>query len=513
MKRNKKSYARLLGLGILALFFITRLYNLLAIPIFTDESIYVRWAEIFKGNSHQVFVSLTDGKQPLFIWVVSVFLRLAHDPLLAGRLASVLTGLMTMIGLYFLTKELFKDKKLALAVSLLYVLYPFSLLYDKLALYDSMLATFAVWSLYMEVLLAKRRSFGIMIASALIISGGLFTKSSAFFFLYLLPFSLLVFDFKTKSRNKDLLKWLGLALAASALSVACYSILKLSPNFHYIADKNNVFIYPFHEWIKHPFTYLLHNTRILCDFLIGYSTIPFLLLAVMAFFVGKEHMREKLLLLAWFVIPFASLAFFGKVIFPRYILFMTMPLLALAAYSAIFILRKVRPRYLAAIIVLILMLPILNENFFILSNFSKAPIPKEDRIQYIESFSSGVGVKQTVSFLRQTSQHQKIYIGTQGVFGLMPDSLQDYFNNDKNVEIKGLLVIGDTPPQEVLDAAKTMPTYFVLYAPCPLCGRADTAPKGWPVKQILQTKRLDGSFLTLYQVLPKVDAAESNHLD
>jgi 4-amino-4-deoxy-L-arabinose transferase-like glycosyltransferase len=506
MGLNKKQYGNLLGPGVVLLFFISRFYNILAIPIFTDESIYIRWAQLFRDNSHQVFVSLVDGKQPFFIWVASVFLRFMHDPLLAGRLTSVLTGLFTMAGIYFLSKELFKDRKVALIASLVYVIYPFSLLYDKLALYDSMLATFAVWSLYIEVLLVKRRSFGVAVLSILIISGGLFTKSSAFFFLYLLPFSLLLFDAKPKRRNQDFRRWLGLALLVAAGAVACYSILRLSPNFHYIADKNNVFIYPFHEWLKHPFTYLLHNTRFMLGILVGYSTVSLLLLVALAFFIDRQFTREKLLLLAWFIVPFVALALFGKLIYPRYILFMAMPLLVLAAYSVSLILKKINPGYLGVLIVLVLALPMLGKDHLILTDFAKAAVPKSDHVQYIEGFDGGVGVKEAVTYLKQRTGHnQKIYIATEGTFGLMPDALQDYFDSEPNVTIKGYWPIETEPPQEILNAAKTQPTYAIFYAPCPLCGQIGTAPPDWPLRQVLQIRRLDkGSFFTLYQVIPTV---------
>lgn len=508
MKQNKRQCVRWLGLGIIALFLISRLYNILAIPIFTDESIYIRWAEIFRGNSHQLFVSLTDGKQPLFIWTVSAFLRVVHDPLLAGRLTSVLAGLLTMLGLYFLTNELFKDKRVALAASLLYVIYPFSLLYDRLALYDSMLATFAVWSLYMEVLLIRRKQIGVAVLTGIVLGGGLFTKSSAFFYIYLLPFSLLLFDVSAKHKYKAFLKWLALAIVATAEAVGIYSILRLSPNFRYIADKNDSFVYPFTEWIKHPLAHLGHNTHILLGFLVGYSTVPLLILVVLAFFIDRKFIRQKLLLLAWFIVPFASLAFFGKTtpfqLLPRYILFMTMPLLILAAYAAALIVEKIKIKYLGIFIVLILALPILSKDYSILTNFAKASVPQLDHLQYIEGFDGGVGVKQAVSSLTIKSKSQKIYVGTQGTFGLMPYALQDYFNNDTNVEVQGFALIGNKPPQEVLNAAKKVPTYFVFYAPCPLCENIGVAPRTWPVEEVLQVPRLDkNSFFTLYQVKPQ----------
>ena len=110
MDKIKKYYPQLIGLGLGIAFLSTRLYNINGIPIFTDEAIYVHWVLIFRSNIHQLFISLTDGKQPLFVWLGDAIAQVEqHNPLLAVRLVSVCAGLFTMIGLYFLSKELLKD--------------------------------------------------------------------------------------------------------------------------------------------------------------------------------------------------------------------------------------------------------------------------------------------------------------------------------------------------------------------------------------------------------------------
>jgi hypothetical protein len=407
-----------------------------------------------------------------------------------------------MIGVYFVSKELFRDKKIALASSLLYIIYPFTFIYDRMALYDSLLATFAVWSLYMEILLIRNPKYKIALLSIPILGGALLTKSSAFLYLYMIPLSLLLFDFRGKHLKKRLLKWLLLIVIASIGAAACYSILRFSPNYHYIADKNNTFIYPFSQWVHHPFEYLINNTHVLTSQLVRYSTIPILVLVASAFLITKKFINEKLLLFGWFVFPFMSLAFFGKMLYPRYILFMTIPLIILAGFSLVTICRMVKPKYLKYLIVITTIAPMLYINYYVVSNIAKAPIPLMDHVQYIEGFDGGAGINQTVAFLREQSKTQQIYVGTQGVFGLMPDALQDYFNNDSNVIIKPFALIPSTPPQEVLDAARSKPTYFVFYAPCPLCSDVGIAPPGWYIEQQVKVTRLDGTYLTVDKIIP-----------
>src|SRR5476649_1760995 len=99
-------------------YFLLRLIFLNKLPIFTDEAIYLRWAQIALHDSSWRFISLTDGKQPMFVWFAMIFIKFIHDPLLAGRLVSVTAGFFTLIGLYFLSYELFNNKTLSFLASI-----------------------------------------------------------------------------------------------------------------------------------------------------------------------------------------------------------------------------------------------------------------------------------------------------------------------------------------------------------------------------------------------------------
>src|SRR3989344_836362 len=92
---------------IVLVFGFTRLFNLEAVPIFADEAIYIRWAQLLAYDWHNLFVPLTDGKTPLFMWLLAPWLRLGFDPLLAGRVLAAVSGLGTVAGVYFLAKKLF----------------------------------------------------------------------------------------------------------------------------------------------------------------------------------------------------------------------------------------------------------------------------------------------------------------------------------------------------------------------------------------------------------------------
>src|SRR5438132_972876 len=93
-KKNFTSKDVLFVFVLIILYLATRIINLGKFPIFTDEGIYINWAKIAWHDASWRFISLTDGKQPLHIWGMIPFLKLfPQNPILAGRLFSVLTGL------------------------------------------------------------------------------------------------------------------------------------------------------------------------------------------------------------------------------------------------------------------------------------------------------------------------------------------------------------------------------------------------------------------------------------
>ncbi|HEY4328179.1 MAG TPA: glycosyltransferase family 39 protein, partial [Phycisphaerae bacterium] len=93
--------------GMLSLvYLLVRLPGLMSLPIFGDEAIYLRWAQLIRGEGissqsgpvgavgHHWWVSLADPKPPLHFWILALFFRLSKDPLVMARLISVLAGLI-----------------------------------------------------------------------------------------------------------------------------------------------------------------------------------------------------------------------------------------------------------------------------------------------------------------------------------------------------------------------------------------------------------------------------------
>lgn len=500
---KKYKFDILISAIFLLVYLLTRLINITHLPIFTDEAIYIRWSQIAKQDASWRFISLTDGRQPMYVWWTMIMLKFIKDPLFAGRLTSVATGLFSMIGMFFLTRALFKNKWIGFLSAGIYAIFPFAIVYDRMAMYDSMVAMFAIWSLYLEVILVTRVQTVYAFIAGLIVGGGLLTKSNAFFNVYLLPFTVVLFDFSRKAREKRFFKWILLTILTIGLSYLYYSILRLSPYFGIIGEKNYTFIYSFSDWIKSPLAFFPGNFHGLFFWMISYINWYGFLLAAVSLFVLTKFWREKLLLLIWFGAPFIALSFFGKVIYPRYILPMVIfliPLMALTLYASF---KVIRTKFVGVLLVLLLVGVYMYVDRFIIFDFAHAPIPSTDLAQYINSWPAGGGMKEIDAYLLAQSQNQKIYVGTEGTYGLMPESVEIYLANNPNVTIQGYWPISAILPQDLAAASKKMPTFVVFYQPCVSCTNTYEPPSSWPVKLIAQYKKGIGNWYTkLYQIIP-----------
>lgn len=496
-------------------YFFLRLTRITTLPLFTDEAIYTRWSQIAAQDAAWRFISLTDGKQPLFVWLNILVMKYVSDPLLAGRLVSVGAGALGVVGIFMLGSELFKkrtqgnsframfghlanQKRVGLFAAILLILYPFMLVMDRMAMYDSLVASIMIWCLYFEVMLVRYMRLDIALVTGFVIGSAVLTKTSGFFAIYLLPFSLLLFDYKSKMLRQRLTKWVVLAIVSAIVAYGMYMILRLSPYYYIIEEKNALFVYPFGEWIGHPFTFLQGNYHALVEWMLTYVSIPVFLLAVLAFFLGrKTFLPEKLLLAVWFLVPFMALGVFGKLIYPRFILFMTLPLLVLAAYSLEYLFEHIREKLFFVVILIIALGLYVRADYFIVFDFPHAPIATPDLNQYSNSWPAGGGISEMVAYFNNESKKGKIYVLTQGTFGSLPTyGMEIYLNENKNIDKRGIYPLPELIPQDLKEKARKMPVYVVI-------NDSEIPPAQWPLTLIAKyQKGIGDRHLSIYRVNP-----------
>ncbi len=479
---------------LLTVFFLfTRLTNLTIIPIFTDEAIYIRWGQIALQDPAHRFISLEDGKQPLFIWLMIPALKFISDPLVAGRIVSVAAGFISLAATVAIGWILFGET-IGWIAGAAYIVSPFFLLYDRLALYDSLTAALMSVCLLLSIIFAKKPRLDLSLLLGVAIGFGLLTKSSAQFAIFLLPMSLLLLTDKNY-KNYKLYKWIFLSFLSIFISLLISLLLHLSPLAYMVKLKEQTFIVSFDEFFADPLSRFWGNLGGLNHWLAGYLTWPLIIaLAAGIAFSFKKFWKQTLFLISWFIVPYLALAAFGIVLYPRFLLFMALPLLPLIA-GGITVIKDIK--FINIILPVIISSYPAFISYQLIFNPLAAPIPQADRGQLMDDWPAGYGIPEVVKFLENESGAHKIFIGTEGTFGLTPYALNIYLKDNPNIEIKGYWPIGNGMP-EIIEVARTGKPTFVLFKDTQIPN-----PE-WPLSLVEKYRKgRSNVFMSLYQVTPK----------
>lgn len=471
---NEWKWTILAGLGIVVLFFLLRLINLTILPIFCDEAIYIRWAQVMRAEPTLRFLPLSDGKQPLFMWLVIPFLKFFADPLVAGRMVSILAGLASLVGLFLTTYYLLKSKKAALFSMLIYSFLPFSLFMDRLALVDSLLLTFGIWVFFLASLLVENQRIDLAILTGIVLGGALITKSPAVFFAGMIPSTILLLKVKRRKGmvsargglafGSQLIKLAGLWMILSLFAFTIYNLLRLGPNFQMIAIRNKDYVFTLKEILSHPHNPFLIHLKDLAGWFPNLFTWPIFILSLLGMIIGLiKKRRIFLVLLVWFALPILFQSLFAKVFTPRYVLFAIFPLIIFASFAADWFLNKLKKKiYLWPILLILIFSLAIRYDYLLISAPEKAPLPEGKRRGYLVEWTSGYGIKEVRDYLKEVSKNQRIVVGTEGHFGTLPDGLMIYFDKDSQVTILGVGINLEEIPKELREAAQTTPTYLVI---------------------------------------------------
>jgi len=458
---------------VVAIFFTLRLYHLDLLPIFADEAIYIHWAQVMRAESTLRFLPLSDGKPPLFMWTMIPFFKIISDPLVAGRLVSVFSGLGTMSGVGFLTWLLFKSKKQTLLAILTYSLLPFVVFFDRMALVDSMLSMFGVWTLIFGLLMAKTTRFDFAMLTGFALGGAWLTKSPALFFTILLPTTWLFADW-SEGVKKNLFLLFRLALLTFivfGISQVMYNILRLGPNFQLLSSRNFDYVFPISNLWERPLDPLVPHFKDIADWLTRMGTKPFVFLVLVGLAVGiKKKVKATALLLVWVLFPLLVQSEFAKVFTARYVLFTLPPMIVLS--TTWLWARSFWVKFGAVVLTFLMFVLAGRENYWYLTNPQKANLPRSERSGYLEEWTSGYGIKETADWLKALVADPvfttdpafagQVIVGTEGYFGTLPDGLQIYLNNIPQIVVVGVEVKFVDIPKKLIEAKKAGNKVYLL---------------------------------------------------
>jgi len=483
IKKKFTSKDFLIILGLIILFFITRLVNLEKLPIFCDEGIYIHWAKIAWHDASWRFISLTDGRQPLQTWATIPFLKLfPQNALLAGRLFSVASGFAALSGIFVLLFYLF-GKPAAYMGSFLYIITPFFLFYDRIALADSAVNTGFIWILFFSMLLINTLRIDVALIFGMIAGLSMLTKSSVRVFLGLsLLAPILLFGKKNKNFILKTVNYLLLFVMVSGLAMIIYNVQRLSPFMHYIEQKNNTFVMTFSDFMKSPFSVFWHNLK----------TIPYYVFSEIGWLLGftgligfvvliKKNWQLGLYLAFWLITSYMGIALFSRVVFPRYLIFLATLFLISSTYLIVSLKNKLIKKIILAVLIIISAFYAYSFYF----NLNLIPFSAIDRGQYVEGETAGWGVKEIMQYARERSKEKQVVILAEGDFGLITDMLNVYLKDDDKISLRGFWPLDE---KTLIDNQKELKENLVYV----VFSQRKTFPEYWPINLIKEYDKPGG---------------------
>ena len=481
------------------LYFALRLPNLTLQPIFADEAIYIRWAQVMRAEPTLRFLPLSDGKTPLFMWAMIPLFKIFDDPLYAGRFLSVLSGFGTLVGVFLLGRRIF-GSSVALWSALIYTVTPYTVFFDRMALVDSMLSAFTLWSLYLTVWLVQSQRLDLAMILGYMLGGALLTKTPAMINLLVLPVSLLGFNFG-KLKKFNLVKLLGLWIVAIVIALGLYNILRLGPSFTQLSVRNADYIFSPTDLIGRPLDPFLPHVGDIADWFPKLLTWPILLvMAVGIIYLITLRHRVGLTILLWAIIPLVLQMAFLKTFTTRYLLFSIPPLLVIGAYGLGKLLQSLKILSIPKVLILTVLLLIspLYFNYLLVTNPEQAPLPRGERRGYLEDWTAGYGFSQIAEFLLERKKEGMVVVGTEGYFGTLPDGLQIYLDKAAIPIIGGSASVS----AQLKEAASANQTFYIA--------NKNRLPKHLDgvklIKEYPKAKPLDGKpqdAIVVYKVLPE----------
>lgn len=456
---------RLLVIGLLGFYLITHLIGLVELPVFADESIYIRWSQLIIDDwQRYLFFPLNDGKTPLHMWLLVPFQFIAKDQLLAGRLLSVVVGFAQVVVAMQATKLLGGKKKAQLTAGLLTTILPFWYFHHRMALIDGLLTLF-ISLIFIglfkivnrtNVLKGKKNKLqlGATIFSGCMFGLALLTKIPAILTLLVFPLLVLLIEKPTRKKVLYLANQVGVI---SLIGIGLFVTLKIHPAFGQLFSRGNDFLYPTSQVLLHGVWKLtIVNLPTYVSYFAAYLTLPVLAIILVGTFVIRKRQNWFLLLAALFWA--APIMLLGKVVYPRYLFPISFFLTVSAALSVEDIMDKITNiknlsyKFLAGLVMALLMANAVAFSvlfmYYSMFNSDQIPFVKADKVQYLHEWSSGHGIYQTYQLLIRESQDKKIAVATEGFFGTLPDGLLMYLHrqNVNNIWLEGIgQPVGDIP--------------------------------------------------------------------
>lgn len=409
-----------------ALIFIRSIF-LLRMPLYLDEGIYLSWSKLFLYDISFAYISLLDGKTPLFYWLTAVLTHWFSSSFFSARFLSVLGGGLTAFAWIVLTEKTLGRKYSILFWSLLMIL-PFSFFVERMGFVDSLMTGFGSLALLcifsakdsMEKENSLWKTIAFSFLTGLLLSLAYMTKTAAIVFLVSQSLIVLIWTggfILRKNWRKAIVMllsflfmlgvyremigylrvggyrfWTGIASKEHALT---YSLKEIAANLtsvpgllFYAEHLVTVFLY-----------FLVYTGGVLIFFFLG------------AFLLIKE--RKHLWVIFYFSIIFLGVLLSGKVIASRYFYPVIPAFIFIASYGIMWVWERRKKPLRIIVIVCYLMLFSLS-SWLVISPLS-FPYASHEQA-FFSSDLSAVGLDLVITTIGNNNRNT--IIGVVGEWGV-----------------------------------------------------------------------------------------------
>jgi len=428
----------LTAVGILVSYLTLRLVNVGSLPPFVDELIYASKAQALANNSPLSLV--WDGHGPSFFGAEYWLGHLIQPLVNAGRTLSVLSGLAILVLLFLVGKRLWSPW-VGLTAAVLYVLSPFAITYDRMALVESFQAMLMLVCLYLGLVLAPERRVVLQFALAVVLAGALtatlLVKLSSTVVLGWIVLALLfggAVAVIPSGRRRLRVNWISLVLAGSAAAVSWLAYRWQYQNPAYQSGTLGGLHFHARDVVLHPLqTWVPRLSDFVAPTLVGYFTPPVLVVLLVATFalivlVGQTALRRRWdddvsgALIAGGAAAAALVApvFYVSISYPRYFFTAVPPLMLLGGWGiSRFLDRAFRNQSAARVAPLVaaaISAMSLPYAYALLSEPATAPIPAADRVQVVTGWAGGYGLSDMAASIRaaESSSDQPALVALVG---------------------------------------------------------------------------------------------------
>jgi hypothetical protein len=510
----KSKWAYVITVVFILIFLITRLVNIRSFPLFVDEGRHIVGAQL--TISGDIFNGLKFGLKQLYIWILAIALMLFNDLVLTARVVSVLFGLVNGGICYKLAATLYPNRPLGYIplgyiplgyiAALFYLISPFALFYDRLALTDTLLATLVGINILLSLQLWRNPSTKWALALGLVF--GLIALTKAYALFYLITPILFWLFWGRKISWAQIVKLMSIVFMIPLLTLTLMFTIGRGAYQAEYAEKFSpaVVIASFSEGSF--FGLYWANVLLGVEWLTAYLTLPFvglLIFAIILIVVKRDRTGFILITLTLFPLLIFPLIF--TVWYSRYLLPLILSISVMIAWGIdhlagliLSLSGKITPGlksslshpFLQGMLFSILCIPSLVFSYWIITDPIQASLPVTDKWDYIEGRFSGYGLAESAEIVDQIAAQYPQVIILQGTNWMDTISSVDvtgmrlYLSNPEKVSVEMLGELDANIGQRLNAFAKEAPTltlrtYDINDDPDLAVSKIFEHPQAWPL--------------------------------